>query len=492
MITKTLNKYLINKYQVIEFESNGTIINSSNSELLNVSAGNNITDLHPFFSILDPLITDTVKEEFFEAIRFDDFNITADVIFYHETTQQTYFIVIVDKTTHYNTIQAITQVKNEAAIESQKAKLLYETLFNEGQLKNEFLASITHDLKTPIHSIVNLLDLINNLNYEQKELCNVIHDTSIHLNRLVNDVYDLAAIDTNAFNTKEQEFSMFNLLNNLEKIYLKKTATSDVSFTIERNKNVPDALLGDSNRVLQVLINLLDNAFKHTKTGVIKVNIQRVFKKSLSIGLNFIITDTGSGFDTNYETKTNATPEEGLGLGLSIANGIVEKLNGSIKLKSEVGKGTIADLYLPFKLKTKKLPTQQVKPFKLKKLKKKYAILVVEDNEINKLILMKLLISHGNFYIDFAPDSSQVLPMLSQNTYDFILLDLYMPGVNGFELIKQIKQYDDITVNAVNIIPMSASMTETNEATLKNQGITSSLKKPFTREALYSEIYNYL
>lgn len=500
MINQVLNKYLINNFQTIQFEIDGTIINTSNSNLLNVTLKTKIEDLHPFFYIIQTLIESKTKEDYFEAVRFEDYNITADVIFNLGDAKQVPFIIIVEKTDYYNNIQAITQIKNEASIESQKTKLLFDTLTNEGKLKNEFLASITHDLKTPIHSIVNLLDLLNknNLTNEQKKLCDIIHNSSSHLNRLINDVYDLASIETNSFTTKEHEFSLTNLLENLEKIYLRKTVNSTVDFIVDINNNVPDILLGDSNRLLQILINLLDNSFKYTQEGSVQLIIQKVYKKALSIGLNFIVLDTGSGLDLAGEKlsskfkKNRNVNIEGLGLGISIVNSIVEQLNGTVTFKSELNKGTKFEIYLPFKLKSKKLPSKKIKPFKIKKLKRKYNVLIVDDNEINTLILMKLLINHGNFYLDIAPNSKQVMEMIAENSYDLILLDLYMPELNGFELIDLIKNHENKDINSLHIIPMSARIRNNKETFFAKHNITTSLNKPFTREELYTEIYKIL
>ena len=338
-----------------------------------------------------------------------------------------------------------------------------------------------------------MLDLLNknNLNSEQKKLCNIIHDSSTHLNRLVNDIYDLASIDTNTFTTKEHEFNLQNLLENLEKIYLRKSVNINVSFTFDKNNNVPDLLLGDSNRLMQVLVNLLDNALKHTSEGSIKLIIQKVYKRSLSIGLNFIITDTGSGFiiNNNQFIQNQNTEVKDLGIGLSIVNSIVEKLNGTINFKSEINKGTKIEIYLPFKLKSKKLDLKKDKPFKIKKLKKKINILIIDGNEINTLILMKLLINHGNFYLDIASSSDEVLEMVTTNSYDIIILDMHMKEMETLKLLQTINNHENKNISNINIIPMYTSLREDIKSSILKQNITSNLEKPFTREKLYSEIY---
>jgi len=494
MVNNILNKYLINNFQTIEFNKERVILKSSNSNLLNVTLNTKLDGIHSFFLIVETLINEEIEEEYFEGVYFEKFKIAVDIIFSIGNKSQMPFIVIIDKTKHYEDIKSLIQVKNEVSIENQKTKLLYNTLFDEGKIKNEFLESISHDLKTPIHSIVNLLDIFDkdNLNNEQKGLCRFIYDSSKHLNRLISDIYDLASIETNSFSTNEQEFSLFSLLNSVEKIYLKKIATKSITFKITKSVSVPDMLIGDSSRVLQVLINILDNAFKSENEGFVELKVQKEYKKASSIGLNFIINNNAEYFKFGGEMLSSKIKTKGKhieGLGLSIVYGIVEKLKGSISFESENDNGTTFKIYLPFQLSLKAKSTEKVKPFKIKKLRKKHSILIVDDNEINNLILMKLLINHGNFYIDNAPESRHVIKMLEKNSYDLIILDLYLSEINGFELINLIRNHKKEQVNKVKIIPMSAGVKETDKKIILENNIPSLLNKPFTAEDLYSEIY---
>lgn len=499
MIDNVLNKYLNISYQTIEFDRDGVVLKVENA-ILDIPLGAVIFDFHPFFEMFQVLIVENCKEEFFEAVNLNGEQLIADVVFSIGDKNQLPFVLIIDKTAHYNNLQSLTQIKNETSIENYNISLKNFNLLNKVDIQSEFLVSISHDLKTPIHSIVNLLNLLdkNNLSYEQRELCKTIFESSKYLNRLITDIYELASIETGLFNLKEVEFSLQDLLNRIEKIYQRKVVSKEVEFRILKKTKLPDIIIGDSDRLLQILFNLLDNASEYTDRGFVELEIQQVYKKSLNVGLSFIVRDSGRGFEVdksdvdikNAKLKFDSNNE--VGLGISIVANLAENLNGNVKFHSVINKGTKVDVYLPFRLVKGITNNNIVAKFKKKKLKRIYNVLIIDDNEINKLILMKLLINHGGFYIDIAADGNQAMEMLENEKYDLILLDLHLSKENPFDIIKNVKKHTNSLVNKVNFIPMTTGINAQNSLILQEYNLTEVLKKPFLSEELYQNIYNLI
>jgi signal transduction histidine kinase len=499
MINNILNKYLDVDFQIIEFEKDGLVKKVKNT-LLDIQIGSEIFDFHPFFETLRGLIEENCREEFFQAVNIEKENLIVDVVFSIGNEDQLPFVLLIDKTAHYSNIQSLTQLKNEVSIENYKVSLKNFNLINKIDIQSEFLVSISHDLKTPIHSIVNLLSLLdkNNLTYEQRELCKTIFESSKYLNRLITDVYELASIETGLFNLKEKEFSLQDLISRIEKIYQRKLVSKNVELRIIKAAKLPDLIIGDSDRLLQILFNLLDNASEYTNEGFVELEIQQVYKKSLNVGLNFIVRDSGKGFEVdkedvsikNAQLKFDSNDE--VGLGISIVTNLVNNLNGNVKFESIIDKGTNVEVYLPFKLVKGVSKNSIVSKIKKKKLKRIYNVLIVDDNEINKLIVMKLLINHGGFYIDVALDGDQAIDMLANEKYDFILLDLHLSKVSSFDVIKRIKSHSNDLVNAINFIPMTTGINSEDTLALQKYNLNAVLKKPFLSEELYQSMYDYM
>ena len=192
----------------------------------------------------------------------------------------------------------------------------------------------------------------------------------------------------------------------------------------------------------------------------------------------------------NAQLKFDSNDE--VGLGISIVTNLVNNLNGNVKFESVIDKGTNVEVYLPFKLVKGVSKNSIVSKFKKKKLKRIYNVLIVDDNEINKLIVMKLLINHGGFYIDVALDGDQAIDMLANEKYDFILLDLHLSKVSSFDIIKRIKSHSNDLVNAINFIPMTTGINSEETLALQKYNLNAVLKKPFLSEELYQSMYDYM
>lgn len=499
MIDQIINKYLETKYQIIEFDKNGTIL-SSNNCFFSVSKSKKIYDLHPFFEIINDLLIENEIETIFKTIliQIKSTDIISDVVVYSGNTNQNPFVILFDKTDYYTEIQEITQNKNELFISNYFQNEKNLKLTDEQSFKNKFFASISHDLKTPITGALGLLELFKkeNLTYEQKELLHTISNSMIHMNRLVSDVFDLSKIEFGELKIINNPFDLDSMIKNIEHVYLEKFILKNIEFKIIKAANVPTKLIGDYNRVAQIFINLLDNAHKYTNEGKVTVEIKLDYRRAKNVWLKFCFSDTGIGFDSKIKKfesfrKFNNLNFEGAGLGLSIVSNLIELMKGSMKFESEIGNGSRFEITLPFEAKIQSKIIKSKKPdFEKLIIKNKFNVLIVDDNEINQLVLMKLLVNHGGFYMDVAVDGCKALELMDKEKYDLIFMDLYMPNKNGFETIEIIKK--NPKHKEIKIIALSSNDLENDIQKGKNLEIDDFISKPFTSKDLYSSIYKVL
>ena len=500
MIQKTIDRYLNNKVQIIQFNSDGKII-ASNDKLFPVNKEETIYAIHPFFDFFQEIITEKKRREVFKMIllEINKKNLVVDILVYSGSIKTKPYMLIFDKSSFYKEIQQITQEKNELFISNFNENQKNLELNNEKKFKNKFLASISHDLKTPITGVLGLLELFKkeNLAYEQKELLNTISSTMVHMNRLVSDIFDLSKMEYGEFTIEMVSFDLDELIKNIERVYLEKFLLKNIEFQIKKPNNIPNYLIGDYNRVVQILMNLLDNAYKYTNQGKVVLEMHLDFRRAKNIRIKFVVSDTGIGFekeDNNpFESfkKLHDEDIEGSGLGLSIVLRLIELMKGTFLFNSKVNEGSTFEITLPFEVDVNSQKTNFLKSkFSKVNIKNKYNILIVDDNEINQLVLMKLLVNHGGFYMDIANNGERAIEMIEKENYDLIFMDLHMPKMNGFEAIEIIRENTEN--NKTNIIALSAYDIAKDKELAQKLKVDDYIVKPFSSEELFTSIYKVL
>lgn len=500
MIQETIDTYLNVDVQKIEFDFNGKII-ASNDTLFPVNKAKTIYDIHPFFEVFHTIIQTKETEEIFKIIllQIGDIDIIVDIIVYSGSSKQNPFLLIFDRSEYYKEIQEVTQDKNELFISNFHENEKNTKLNQEKSFKNKFLASISHDLRTPISGVLGLLELFRkeNLTYEQKELLSTISSSMSHMDRLVGDVFDLSKMEYGQFNLENSPFDLDELIKNIERVYLEKFILKNVEFQVVISNKVPSKLVGDYNRVVQIITNLVDNAYKYTNEGKVVFEISLDFRRAKNVRLKFSIKDTGIGFEKTSNnqfqsfTKLHDHNIEGSGLGLSIVTNLIELMNGSFSFESKVNEGSIFQITLPFEAEIESQKAKKAaQKFTKIDIKNKFNILIVDDNEINQLVLMKLLVNHGGFYMDIASNGEQAIEMAKKEDYDLIFMDLHMPKMNGFEAIEYMSNNKDL--KNTKIIALSAYDIKKDKKLGKTLKVNDYIVKPFTREDIFNSIYKTL
>lgn len=449
MIKETVNKYFMSQIQIIEFDRDYVIISSNNS-FFKVETESKITAIHPFFTILESIDLDSPYEEFFQTITldFDAFVYVVDVVINTGDKENLPFVIIYNNSILYEELQQVTQRKNELFLTNFYESEKNIQLNKEKYFKNHFLANISHELKTPISGIIGLIDLFKKekLSFEQQEFVNTILQSMYHLNRIVSDLLDLSKIESGEFKIIELPFNLSDVFVNIEKVFLQKVFLKNIEFKIIKHPNSANLLLGDNSRIIQIITNLLENAYKFTEKGSVELEIFTEPVSQNKVNLNIRVTDTGIGFDTKNNkllfksyAKLHNKNIEGSGLGLSIISQIIELLQGDFKYDSTPGEGSTFYVKLPLNIQSGVVFDNNSTSRTYNKEDfgdRKFHVLIVEDNEINQIVLMKMLLNHGGFYIDLANDGLQAIDKTRINSYDLIFMDIQMPKMNGVETIK--------------------------------------------------------
>jgi signal transduction histidine kinase len=372
--------------------------------------------------------------------------------------------------------------------------------------KSTFLATMSHELRTPLNGILGYAQILKfdkTLTLEQHESIDVIERSGNHLLTLLNDILDLAKIEAGKIELNKDNFYLTNFIETIIEMVRIRAEFKNIFFHYQPfnfSKNAPETILpmmvtGDEQRLRQILINLLGNAIKFTDRGGI----------TLKVGLidalfRFQVEDTGVGIAANQlevifkqfqQVGDKNRQTQGTGLGLAISHRLVETMGGQLNVTSQLGKGSVFwfDLSLPiighFSDETKSIEKRKVIGIH----GNKPTLLIVDDQPSNQGVLVHLLAPLG-FNIIEANDGQEALSKAIESKPDVIITDLFMPKVNGFELIQQIRQSSDLKDKIV--IATSASVFEADYHKSLTVGSNDFLTKPVKAELLFEKLQQHL
>lgn len=358
--------------------------------------------------------------------------------------------------------------------------------------KSEFLANMSHEIRTPINGITGMIDLtlMTKLTKEQSNNLNTAKNCADSLLTIINDVLDFSKMEAGKFKINNTYFHLSSLIQQIYKIHMVRAKEKKIEFGYTFFSDTPFNLYGDSNRLLQVLNNLINNAIKFTDHGEVKLDIKMIQSSSEQVVLEFSVKDTGIGIsktdmeklfksfsqiDASYTRKHGGT-----GLGLVISKQLIEMMGGEIKVDSEVGKGSIFSFRLPFQIGK---GLEQKDSVLLNSLpKRRYHILLAEDDPINQTFLLRMLQKKGHEVI-VANNGLEVLRAYQKQTFDIILMDVQMPVMDGLEAVKQIRELE-VGGHHTPIIAVTAFSLLGDRENFINQGMDEYIAKPIKIEEL--------
>ncbi len=380
--------------------------------------------------------------------------------------------------------------------ENEKRKKIQEQAELANETKNRFLATISHEVRTPINAIIGFCDLAINPDVHDDHQTNLrrVKDSSEHLLALIKDVIDYAQIESGKMELKKYKFDICNLIESVVNAYYLDASSKQIKLSHEIGSNIPKFVIGDSDALRQILYNLIGNAIKFTDKGSvdIKVELEEQNLKTNNVKLKFTVKDTGIGITklkqklifTDF-TQGNGTISSrrygGVGLGLTICKYFVELMNGKILVKSEKDKGSEFEFVINLEV-DKEETTKKV--IKKEPVKRKLKILVAEDNLLNSQVVTSFLKRLGHTS-DIASNGKVALEKLAAKDYDVVLMDIEMPEMDGFEATKEIRNGNYQIKNPnIPIIALTAHALRDYEEKSYEAGMDSYLTKPIDIDRL--------
>lgn len=367
--------------------------------------------------------------------------------------------------------------------------------------KDNFIANVSHEIRTPIHAILGFTQLLLDSETDSQKFgyLKAVKTAGDNLLFIINDILDISKIESGVFQIDQVEFDLQKTIEDLYSFLSIRALQKGLDFTFKLDEKVPKSLLGDKNRLSQVLINLIGNAIKFTETGFVHVLV-RVKKQSKDkVWLRFSVQDSGIGVPAekissifnrfSQSGESNSRKFGGTGLGLNISKSIVEKMNGLIEVNSKLGEGSefAFEISLP-KGRGNKIPILEKKPIhRINSIDRSIRILLCEDNELNQ-ILMKTLLVAPDYTLFTASSGKEGVDFLKSNSVDLILMDIQMPIMDGYKSTTIIRRELGVKVP---IIALSANFMVKEKKKCLEQGMNDYLSKPFTQQELFQKIHEW-
>jgi two-component system, sensor histidine kinase len=390
----------------------------------------------------------------------------------------------------------ITEEKRLAR-QLMEAKLLAE---NSSQAKDQFLANMSHEIRTPMNAILGMSRQLQKttLSTQQRSFLEIIGTAAENLLVIINDILDFSKLEAGKVNLESFGFNMYDLVHNSSRVLKLKAEEKGLVFTVIVAPEVAPVLLGDPYRINQVLMNLLSNAIKFTHRGSVTLECQLKHDQPAVQELEITISDTGKGMDETYlkslfnkfsqEDESIARSYGGTGLGMSIVKQLVDLMNGVIEVESRKGVGTRVYVRLSFPKGTASdLPGKESLNVQEDILQHK-KILLVEDNEMNRVVAETILTQYGATVIK-AVNGVEAVKAVRQRTFDVVLMDIQMPLMDGFEATRTIRSE---LLSNVPIIALTANAVKGEMDKCLQAGMNDYLSKPFEEEDLLRLIVKWV
>ena len=374
-------------------------------------------------------------------------------------------------------------------------------------MKEQFIASISHEMRTPMNAILGMSNLIiqTPLNKEQYGYISSIKQSSEILLGIVNDILEISTIQNGKVVFEEDNFNLYELLDNLVNVMQYKIKEKDLYCEVKIDENIPKYLKGDKLRLNQILYNLVGNAIKFTDEGHVKVSIKKLYDiGDGSLQLKFIVEDTGIGIpqdkvDAIFETFTRIRQKnriyEGTGLGLSIAKNLVEQQGGRIGAISQLGLGSkfFFDLIFDIGEDTSGV-APKIDPLSIEiDSSRLLRLLLVEDHKMNQIVARKTLEKQWeNIEVTIANNGKTAIEMLQKQSFDIILMDIQMPVMDGYETTHYIRNKMPKAIAQLPILAMTAHAHISKDEKFKQYGMDDYVLKPFEPKQLFQKIAFYI
>ncbi|NVM78268.1 diguanylate cyclase (GGDEF)-like protein [Duganella sp. SG902] len=407
--------------------------------------------------------------------------------------------------------QAFNQMMNVLEQREAELKESRDAAVNMAQMKAQFAATVSHEVRTPLNGVVGMLDMLKEtrLTQRQQEFVDVAWNSSRTLIALINNILDFSKMEAGKLTLEEAEFSLAALLSEVTELVARPAQQKGVAVSWAVTDGVPDRVIGDSLRLRQILINLTGNAVKFTERGEVLIQVAAVGSEPLVLG--FEVRDTGVGMSDEvqrrlFEAYMQSDPSTtrrygGTGLGLAICKQLVELLGGEIKVHSVAGSGTTFSFSVP----SRGAPVQPAQALQAEQIAaatvphapprplpaRQYRVLIAEDNRTNQMVAAGMLNMNG-CVCEFAADGLEAVRAAQRDRFDLILMDCSMPEMDGYEATAHIRLAEQALGRRTPLIAMTANTQIGDAEKCLAAGMDDYLAKPITLVELRHKLEKWL
>lgn len=413
-----------------------------------------------------------------DEIYSSDYNKWFSIAFY--SPRESEIVTILTDITHAKQTEKNLIIAKEKAESANKAK-------------SEFLANMSHEIRTPINGIVGMIDLtlLTKLDEEQRDNLVTAKKCASSLLKIINDILDFSKMEAGKLDIKKSSFNIRQLIEDIVRTHAARIHEKGIDFNYTLSSKIPEFIIGDPNRIRQVLDNLISNATKFTQRGNITVAVNLIEVLDDQVQLKFSVADTGIGIspkDISNLFKSFSQIEDpftknygGTGLGLAISKKLVEMMGGEIGVESEKDKGSTFYFSLKFKVGFAE-ETRNELPEIIKSVHP-LRILLVEDDLINQTVILKMICEKGHS-VDTANNGLEALDLYEQDKYDVILMDIHMPKMNGVQAMEKIRKKEG-SGNHTPIVALTAYALNGDRERFLSLGMDEYITKPIQMNELF-------
>ncbi|HEY9677230.1 MAG TPA: ATP-binding protein [Drouetiella sp.] len=389
-------------------------------------------------------------------------------------------------------VSALDQVQKVQAELEERTKQLQQA----NELKAQFLTSVSHEIRTPMGAIIGLASILKkrSKDLEDQRLLELLNESASALLTMINDLLDISKIDEGKLAIESHEFSMAELLRSAVAVFANEAERKAIRLSFVCTDDIPTRLIGDTNRIRQILINLIGNALKFSDCGTIEVAASLSWYREERVGVSVAVSDQGVGIADDdikllfepFSQLADASARRvgGTGLGLSISKRLVELLGGTIGVTSWRGKGSTFFFEIPFVVASNEItPVVQNAVARAFPRFTGKRVLLAEDHLVNQIVACDFL-EELNVHVTVANNGFEVLEMLQGQNYDLILMDCQMPEMDGFEATAAVRDLELDSGKRTPIIAVTANAMAGDRERCLSLGMDDYLSKPYDLEAL--------